>query len=63
MDFTTATDADLDADRISIITEQERRAKLVAIPVEVARLTKQYRELGGDQDEIDAAIAPFKKTF
>ena len=63
MDFTTATDADLDADRITIITEQDRRAKLVAIPVEVARLTKQYRELGGDQDKIDAAIAPFKKTF
>ncbi|WP_104137191.1 hypothetical protein [Cryobacterium sp. Y62] len=63
MDFTTATDADLDADRITIITEQERRAKLVAIPAEVARLAKHYREVGGDQAQIDAAIAPFKKTF
>ncbi|WP_104084266.1 hypothetical protein [Cryobacterium sp. Y11] len=63
MDFKTATDADLDADRITIITEQERRATLVAIPAEVTRLAKQYREIGGDQAEIDAAIAPFRKTF
>jgi hypothetical protein len=63
MDFTTVTDADLDADRITIINEQERRAKLVTIPAQIAELAKQYLEARGDQAELYAAIVPFRETF
>jgi hypothetical protein len=58
MDLTTLTDEDLNAQRIAIITEQERRSNLAAIPAQLAILAAQYIEAGGAQAELDAAIVP-----
>ena len=58
MDLTILTDAELNALRIDVITEQERRAKLDAIPAQVATLAEQFIEAGGAQIELDDAVAP-----
>ena len=58
MDLTTLTDTELDAHRISVITEQERRSNLASIPTRVATLAEQFITAGGDQAVLDAAIAP-----
>jgi len=58
MDLTTFTPEDLDALRIAVLTEQERRANLAAIPAQVAQLSAQFISAGGDQAALDAAISP-----
>lgn len=56
MDLTTLTDEQLDAHRIDVLTEQERRANLAAIPEQVADLATKYRDGGGNPDDLKAAI-------
>ena len=58
MNLTTLTDTELDTHRIDVITEQERRASLAAIPATVATLAEQFIAAGGAQAELDAAIVP-----
>lgn len=58
MDLTTLTDTELDAHRISVITEQERRTNLASIPTQVATLADQFITASGDQAVLDAAIVP-----
>lgn len=47
-DFTNYTDEKLDAARVAILTEQERRANLAAIPGQMQQLAQQYVDGGGD---------------
>ena len=44
MDLTTLTDDDLDALRVAVITEQERRRLVASAPALVAAVTAQYTE-------------------
>lgn len=52
----TLTDYDLDTLRRDVLTEQERRANLAAIPATVADLATKYRDGGGNPDDLKAVI-------
>lgn len=55
----TLTDEDLDTLRIGVLTEQERRQRMAAIPAQVAALATAYRDGGGDPDVLlDAITTP-----
>ena len=58
MDLTTLTDEQLDEHRRAVLTEQERRANLAAIPEQIEQLAKVYREGGGDEQALTAALTP-----
>lgn len=52
------TDEKLDEHRRAIITEQERRANLAAIPEQIEQLAKVYRDGGGDEQTLTDALTP-----
>lgn len=56
MDIKTLTDEQLEQHRIDVLTEQERRANLAAIPQQVAQLAQTYAAGGGDRAVLTAAI-------
>lgn len=62
MDLTTLTDEQLDARRIAVLTEQERRAKLAQLPDQLATMARDAAEAGCDRDEllerVTDALAP-----
>lgn len=49
-------DIQLDALRLTVITEQERRANLAVIPAQIADLAGKYRDGGGDEQALTDAI-------
>lgn len=61
MDLTTLTDEQLDAHRIAVLTEQERRAKLAELPDQLAAMTRDAVKAGVDpevlRDKVDEALA------
>ena len=56
MDLTTLTDEDLDALRVRVLTEQERRANLAQIPATIQELAAKYTDGGGDREELLKAV-------
>ena len=52
MDLTTLTDKQLDAHRVEVACEQERRARLAAIPEQVTAAAEAWREAGRDPQEL-----------
>lgn len=58
MDLRALTDEDLDAHRIAVLTEQERRQNLAAIPEQIAAMAKVYRDGGGDEGALQDALTP-----
>lgn len=56
MDLTTMTDEELDAHRVEVAREQERRARLVSIPGQVAAAAEAWREAGRDPQELVDSI-------
>ena len=56
MNLEDLEDEDLDALRVAIAAEQERRANLAAIPPQITRLAAQFCDAGGDPAELAAAI-------
>ena len=50
MDLTTYTDEELDALRIEILTEQERRRLIADAPAQAAALAERYAAAIGRQD-------------
>ena len=58
MDLKALTDEDLDGLRVGVAVEQERRANLAAIPEQIEQLAKVYREGGGDEQALTAALTP-----
>lgn len=58
MDLKALSTEELDALRIDVLTEQERRANLAAIPEQIEQLAKVYRDGGGDEDALIGALAP-----
>ena len=57
MDLTTLDDGALDALRREVLTEQERRANLAAIPAQVTALAQTYTAAGGDPADLTAALS------
>ena len=58
MDLRSLTDEELDAHRIAVAVEVERRANLAAIPEQIEALAKVYREGGGDEGALIGALTP-----
>ena len=56
MDLTTLTDGELDALRVDVLGEQERRANLAHIPEQIKELAEKFRAGGGDETELAEAI-------
>ncbi|WP_181064967.1 hypothetical protein [Pseudoclavibacter sp. Z016] len=48
MDYTNLTDEELEAARVAVQAEQERRANLAAIPAQIAALKQTFLDGGGD---------------
>lgn len=63
-ELATLSDADLDALRVSVAIEQERRRDLEVIPEQIEQLTGRYnraRAAGGPEwPELPQAVAAFK---
>lgn len=57
-DLTNYGDEALDELRVAVLTEQERRTRLAAIPAQVTALATAYLADGGDQAQLEAAIVP-----
>ena len=62
MDLATLTDEQLDAHRVAVLTEQERRAKLEQLPDQLAAMTRDAVAAGVDpdvlRDRVDEALTP-----
>ena len=58
MDLRTLTADELDALRIDVAIEQERRANLAAIPEQIKELAEKFRDGGGDEDALIGALTP-----
>lgn len=56
MELHNLTDAQLDDHLNAVLAEQERRRNLATIPQTMAQLAAQYREGGGEQTALLAAI-------
>lgn len=56
--YRTWSDEALDEHRRAILTEQERRANLAAIPEQIEQLAKVYRDGGGDEQALTDALTP-----
>ena len=56
IDLSTLTDKEIDAQRVAVLTEQERRVKLTSIPPQVRGLANQYEAGGGDRQVLLNAI-------
>ena len=53
----TLSDDDLDALRIQVLNEQERRQRLSAIPTQVTQLAGQFVADGGDKTTLVDALS------
>lgn len=49
-------DDQLDALRLHVLSEQERRANLAVIPEQIAAMAKTYRDGGGNEQALTAAL-------
>lgn len=58
MDLTALTAEQLDAHRVKVLNEQERRARLAGIPDQVAALATAYRDAGGDAADLAPRLEP-----
>ncbi|WP_087485565.1 hypothetical protein [Brachybacterium massiliense] len=56
MDLRTLTDDDLDAHRIAVLTEQERRANLAQLPDQLATMARDAVAAGCDRDDLLARV-------
>lgn len=57
MDYSTLTDEELSAIQRDATAEQNRRAFLSGVPMQVTELAAQYRDGGGDQAALEEAVA------
>ena len=56
IDLTKLPDEELDALRVKILTEQERRANLAQIPATIQELAAKYTDGGGDREDLLKAV-------
>lgn len=57
MDLSTLTDEQLDARRIAVLTEQERRQRLEQLPDQLAAMARDAATAGCDRDELLERVA------
>ena len=57
MDLKTLTDDELEQYRVDVLTEQERRQRLSAIPTQVTQLAGQFVADGGDKTILVDALS------
>ncbi len=62
MNLTELTDEQLEAHAETVRQEQVRRQNLAQAPETIARLAQQYRDAGGDQAELETAVARVSKN-
>ena len=55
-ELATLTDDQLDELRIAAATEQEKRARMRQVPLDIAASAKRFVEDGGDPEEIRQAL-------
>ena len=55
-DYPKLTDAQLEEERLALMTELERRRNLARIPTDIRALAEQYDAAGGDPAELVAEI-------
>jgi len=58
MNLRELTDEELDAYRVAVAVECERRANLAAIPEQIKELAEKFRDGGGDEDTLQDALTP-----
>lgn len=58
MNLSELTDTELDAHRVAVAVECERRANLAAIPEQIKELAEKFRDGGGDEQELTDALTP-----
>lgn len=58
MDLTTLTDDELGTLQRDVSAEQQHRATLSGIPLQIAELATQYRDGGGNSDDLLDALEP-----
>ncbi len=58
MNLQTLTDEELADHAVAIQIEKERRDKLAQIPAIINALKDEYVNAGGDQAELETAVAP-----
>ena len=58
MNLQTLTDEELADHAVAVQIEKERRDKLAQIPATISALIFEYVNAGGDQAELETAIAP-----
>ena len=56
IDLSTLTDEQLDEQRVAILTEQERRQHMSAIPGQIKDLADQYEAGGGSRQTLVDSI-------
>lgn len=47
VDYSTYTDTELEAARVAVLTELERRTRMAAIPAQIQELAAYYEKCGG----------------
>ena len=57
MDYTSLTDEQLDAERIAIITEQERRQRLSTAPGQISQIATAFIADGGNIATLTDALS------
>ena len=57
MDLKTLTEDELEQHRVDVLTEQERRQRLSAIPTQVTQLAGQFVADGGDKTTLIDALS------
>lgn len=61
-DLSTLTDEQLEEQRVAILTEQENRQRMSAIPDQIKDLADQYEAGGGSRQELFDAITTKEKN-
>ena len=62
MNLRELTDEELDAYRVAVAVECERRANLAAIPEQIKELAEKFRDGGGDEDTLQDALTPEERA-
>lgn len=56
-DLATISDEDLDAHRVAVLNEQERRTRLAQAPAQIAAIKQRYVEDGGDPADLEQVLS------
>ncbi|MCG7425045.1 hypothetical protein [Kocuria rhizophila] len=55
-DYTQLTDAQLEEERLALLTELDRRRNLARIPGDIRALAEQYEAAGGNPEDLSLGV-------